>query len=260
MKLAMAQMKMSGSAAENLWQTVSYMKQAKTEGADFIFFPEIQLSPFFPKYAKMSVEQYLLSLDSAEIKTIQNACKELKLWASPNVYLELDGKRYDASLMINGNGEIVGISKMVHIYQAEHFYEQDYYTPSDDSFKVYDTPFGRIGIVICFDRHIPESVRACALQGAELIVIPTANLVTEPMELFEWEIRVQAFHNLAYIAMCNRVGQEDHLTFCGQSLAADYNGNLVLKSDDSERLILVDLPLENIQSARQSRPWLEFKK
>lgn len=87
--------------------------------------------------------------------------------------------------------------------------------PSDDGFKVYDTPFGKIGIVICFDRHIPESVRMCAAQGAQLIIIPTANLTTENQELFEWEVRVQAYQNLVYIAMCNRVGKEDDLIFAG---------------------------------------------
>ncbi len=99
-------------------------------------------------------------------------------------------------LMIDSNEGLVGVSKMVHVYQANKFYEQDYYTPSEDGFKVYDTPFGKIGIVICFDRHLPESIRSCAKQGAELIIIPTANTLDEPMEMFEWEIRVQAYQNI----------------------------------------------------------------
>ena len=68
-------------------------------------------------------------------------------------------------LMIDSNGGLVGVSKMVNVYQANKFYEQDYYTPSEDGFKVYDTPFGKIGIVICFDRHLPEGIRSCAKQG-----------------------------------------------------------------------------------------------
>ena len=99
-------------------------------------------------------------------------------------------------LMIDSNEGLVGVSKMVYVYQANKFYEQDYYTPSEDGFKVYDTPFGKIGIVICFDRHLPESIRSCAKQGAELIIIPTANTLDEPMEMFEWEIRVQAYQNI----------------------------------------------------------------
>ena len=59
-----------------------------------------------------------------------------------------------------------GCRKMVHIAQAEQFYEQDYYAPSDDGFKVFDTPFRKIGIVICYDRHLPESIRTCTLMGS----------------------------------------------------------------------------------------------
>ena len=68
--------------------------------------------------------------------------------------------------------------------------------PSEDGFKVFDTPFGRVGIVICFDRHLPESIRTCALLGAALVIVPTANCKAEPMELFGWEIRVQTTRTL----------------------------------------------------------------
>lgn len=258
MRIAMAQMKMSESVTENLTQTVAYMRQAKNSGADIVFFPELQLSPFFPKYERKNAERYLLTLDSKEIKTIRRVCNVLGIWASPNLYLSLGGRRYDASLMINASGEIVGISKMVHIYQAEYFYEQDYYAPSDDGFKVYDTPFGKIGVVICFDRHIPESIRSCAVQGAELIIIPTANLITEDATLFEWEIRVEAFHNLSYIAMCNRVGKEDGVEFCGESLIAAPDGKLLLKSDNKAKLITFDIDLPRVQAERTHRSWLEL--
>lgn len=66
-------------------------------------------------------------------------------------------------------GELEGRSKMVHIAQAQNFYEQDYYTPSEEGFQVFDTPFGKIGIVICYDRHLPESIRTSTLKGADLI-------------------------------------------------------------------------------------------
>ena len=75
-------------------------------------------------------------------------------------------------------------------------------TPSEDGFKVFDTPFGKVGIVICFDRHLPESIRTCTLKGAQLIIIPTANTLAEPLEMFEWELRVQAFQNNVFVAMC----------------------------------------------------------
>src|SRR5262249_15387824 len=150
---------------------------------------------------------------------------------------------FDASIAIDATGEILGISKMVHIAQLPCFYEQDYYAPSDTGFHVYSTTKGRIGIVVCFDRHYPESIRACARQGAELIVVPTANTAAEPMELFAWEMRVAAFQNNVFIAMCNRTGAEGQMQFSGESLVCNPNGDVIYKAGDGETLGIAELSL-----------------
>ena len=240
-RIAMAQMSMSRNLWDNVEKSLSFMEQAKEKEADLIFFPEIQLSPFFPQFEKQDATKHLIELTHPAIEKIKQKCRELKLYASPNIYLSENGKPYDASLFINPEGEIEGISKMVNIAQAEKFYEQDYYTPSDTGFRVYDTPYGKIGIVICYDRHIPGSIPVCAKQGADLILIPTANTLAEPMELFEWEIRVQAMQNKVYIAMCNRVGKESDMEFAGESIVADPAGGKVIKAGPKEELILVDI-------------------
>lgn len=256
MRLAMAQMRMSASIDENLKKTLDYMERAKAQGAELIFFPELQLTPFFPQFEKQDVSPWLMNAQAPELRAIREKCRELGLYASPNIYLALDGKRYDASLMIDSTGNVLGVSKMVHIAQAKYFYEQDYYTPSDSGFQVYDTPFGKIGIVICFDRHLPDGIRSCASQGAELVLIPTANIEGEPLELFEWEVRVQAFQDTVFTAMCNRVGPEGEIVFAGQSLVAGPEGGLLFKADGREGLLLVDVPLEKAARERAGRPWL----
>lgn len=256
MKLAMAQMRMSASVQENLDKTLLYIQRAGEAGADLIFFPEIQLSPFFPQYEKRDAAPWLVDLNGPEVSAIRDACRRARVFASPNVYLRGRNHRYDASLMIGGAGELLGVSKMVHITQVRHFYEQDYYDPSDEGFRVFDTPFGRVGIVICFDRHLPDGIRSCARQGAELVLIPTANVQGEPLELFEWEVRVQAFQSTVFAAMCNRVGTEDALTFAGQSLLAAPDGSLLYKAGDQEELLLLDVPLLQAAREREARPWL----
>ena len=135
------------------------------------------------------------------------ALAEIVRFASPNFYIEEKGYRYDMSLLIDDQGEIVGRQKMVHVAQCEMFYEQSYYTPSEEGFMVFDTRLGKIGIVVCFDRHYPESIRTEALRGAELIIVPTENTKLEPSELFRWEVKVQAFQNSVNVAMCNRIIQ-----------------------------------------------------
>ena len=97
-------------------------------------------------------------------------------------------------------------------------------------------PCGKVGIAICFDRHLPESIRTCTRKGAQLIIIPTANTLAEPLEMFEWELRVQAFQNNVFAAMCNRVGREDKMYSCGQSLIVSPDGDILFKANAQSSL------------------------
>lgn len=245
MKIALCQMSISESIEENYEKSLRYFKEAATSGADLIVFPEIQLSRFFPQHKKKNVSDYIMNIDAPFIIELCKLCRQYSVMAAPNIYLSENGKKYDATILIDDNGSIKGIQKMVHIAQSEKFYEQDYYFPSDDGFYVFDTKHGKIGIVVCFDRHYPESIRTEALMGADLILIPTANTKNEPLKMFEWEIRVQAFQNSTAIAMCNRVGKEDDMDFAGESLICDVNGTLLAKADDKEQIVLVDINLQD---------------
>lgn len=260
MKIALAQMKMENSIEQNLIKTLQQIESAANCGADLIFFPEIQFSPFFPQYEKRNAGQYLLPLDHEYIQQIKAVCHKHKIMASPNLYLEENGRAYDASLFINENGELMDVSKMVHIMQSQYFYEQDYYTPSDDGFKVYETAAGKIGIVICFDRHLPESIRSCVSLGADLILIPTANIEGEPLDMFEWELRVQAMQSSVAIAMCNRVGQEDRMTFIGQSIVVDPNGEVIAKADGNEQILYVEIDLGQSRTVRNAKPYFSLRR
>ena len=260
MRIALAQIKNAGTVKDNLDKSIECIKEASENNADLILFPEVQLTEFFPQYKGQDVTQYRLQLDSKEVKMFQSASKKYSIISVPNIYLEEEGKTYDASLMIDKNGEIIEIQKMVHIAQAEQFYEQDYYTPSNEGFKVFDTEYGKIGIVVCFDRHYPESIRTEALMGADLILIPTVNTKAEPSEMFEWELRVQAFHNSVSIAMCNRVGHEGEMNFSGESIVVDPNGEVLKKAGDQEEIIYVDLDLSDSKKIRENRPYTQLRR
>lgn len=260
MRIALVQMSMEESLEANLDKALACMREAASNGAELVCFPEIQFSPFFPQFPGGDASAYAMGINHPAIRAMQQACRELGLIAIPNQYLEEGGKRYDATPVIEADGTILGISKMVHIVQMPLFYEQDYYTPSDSGFQVYHTSAGRVGVVICFDRHYPESSRSCALEGAQLIVIPTANVKGEPLEFFEWELRVAAVQNGVFIAQCNRVGLEQDMDFCGESLVVDPNGELVAKADDSEQVLCAELDLDLIAKSRQARPYLKLRR
>ena len=257
MKLAMAQMAMTDRLEDNFYKSLRMINLAKD--SDLIFFPEIQFSPFFPLRPNRQAARYLMDRTHPFIGKMQEKAQEHQMYISPNFYMH-DGHNYDTSLLIDPNGEIVGESHMVHIADFPHFYEKEYYTPAPDGFKVFDTPFGKIGIVICFDRHFPESVRSCALRGAQLILIPTANLKEEPMALFEAEIRTQAYQNGVFIAMCNRVGRDGEMDFSGESLVTDSDGNLLLMADDQEKILYCQVHPELSKHIRGSRPYTSLRR
>lgn len=260
MKLAMAQMANSGSVEANLEKSLSYINEAAQNGADMVLFPEVQLTEFFPQYPGQDVSRYYVSPDSDIIKRFCEVARESHVMVVPNLYLYIDGKPYDASFLIGDDGSIIGIQKMVHIAQAEQFYEQDYYTPADDGFKVFDTRFGKVGIVVCFDRHYPESIRTEALMGADLILIPTVNTKQEPMEMFEQEIRVQAFQNCVHVAMCNRVGREGQMDFAGESIVSDPLGHVIVKADDQELLVIADIDIRQAERVRGAKPYTTLRR
>lgn len=260
MKIALVQLMATRSVEENLIKTIQSMREAARNGARLVCFPELQFTPFFPQFPKTDASPYTMSMDTQVIKTIQQTTNELALVTIPNLYLQIDEYRYDASPVFNSDGKILGISKMVHVVQAPFFYEQNYYTPSDTGFLVYETTAGRVGVVICFDRHYPESVRTCTLKGAQIIVIPTANTKDEPLEKYEWEVRIAAMQNNVFIAMCNRVGVEHDMRFCGESIVVDPNGDVVAKADDTEQILYADLDFAVIEKSRIQRPYLDLRR
>lgn len=260
MKLAMFQMENAGTMQKNLAKSLDAIRIAAQNGADLILFPEVHLTEFFPQYPNQDVSAYRIALDSDIVQAFCDACRKHHIMAVPNFYLAEGDRIYDASILIDQTGRICGVQKMVHVAQAERFYEQDYYTPADDGFHVFETPWGKIGIVVCFDRHYPESIRTEALMGADLILIPTVNTKQEPMKLFEMEICVQAFQNSVLIAMCNRVGSEDAMDFAGESLIADENGTVIVKADDTEQIVYAEISLQNAAKVRAQRPYLSLRR
>ncbi len=260
MKIALFQPTLDADMDENARKTFAAMDEAAANGADVICFPEIQFSPFFPQLPGQDVARYLMGIEHPLVEKMRDKCADAKMIAVPNFYLQADGEKYDASPVIDQDGHILGVSSMVHVAQVPYFYEQDYYTPSKTGFHVYDTSAGKIGVVVCFDRHYPESIRSCVVQGADIIVIPTANTTIEPMDMFEWELRVAAMQNGVFIAMCNRVGQEGELVFSGESVVVDPGGEVIAKADDREQILYATVDYAMVEKCREKRPYLKFRR
>ena len=138
--------------------------------------------------------------------------------------------------MIDADGTLLGRTRMIHITDYPCFHEQGYYTPGDTGAPVYGPGPGAIGVAICYDRHYPEYMRALALGGADLVVVPQAGAVGEwPEGLYEAEMRVAAFQNGYFVALCNRVGAEECLTFAGESFVCAPDGRVVARARPTDR-------------------------
>lgn len=254
----MVQMSMRNNMNENYKKALSFIERAS--GSDLIFFPELQLCPFFPQRAGLNADPALSRLQDARLNGIAYQARKHHMYISPNVYLEKDGMKYNASLWYDKTGKDHETAMLAHVLDQPDFHQTGYFQPAENGFVVHKTPAGNIGIVIGSDRHFPESIRACVLQGADLVIIPAANIKAEDMELYEWELRVQAMQNGVFIAMCNRTGKEGKMDFAGESLIIDPAGKILFKADDTEQLIICDMDLKQTGKVREEKPFLSHRR
>jgi N-carbamoylputrescine amidase len=246
-RIALAQLAASPDRAANLARALETMTAAHAAGAELIAFPEVILDPFFPQYPGNDKALALAEpIPGPTTERIAERARELGLVTVFNLY-ELDehGRRFDSSPVIDADGRLLGVTRMIHITDYEGFHEQDYYHPGDRGVPVYETRAGRIGVAICYDRHYPEVMRALGVAGAELVVIPQAGTVGEwPEGLYEAEVRTAAFQNGYFVGLANRVGPEAGLHFAGESFAVDPEGKVIARGKSLEEdLVIADLDL-----------------
>jgi N-carbamoylputrescine amidase len=157
--------------------------------------------------------------------------------------------------VIDADGSILGVTRMVHITDYEGFHEKDWYHPGDRGAPVYATRAGRVGVAICYDRHYPEYMRALGVAGAEVVCVPQAGTLGEwPEGMYEAELRATAFQNGYFVALCNRVGREGGLVFSGESFVVDPEGRVVTRAARGEpelAVVEVDLDLSARSTARR---------
>jgi predicted amidohydrolase len=240
MKIALVQQAAGHDKADNVRLGLAALERAARDGAEVVAFAELAFERFYPQHpAAARPWQLGEPVPGPTTEAFGRKARELGVVVVLNLY-ESDGARgYDCSPVIDADGALLGRTRMIHITDYPCFHEQGYYTPGDTGAPVYRTRAGAIGVAICYDRHFPEYMRALALGGADLVVVPQAGAVDEwPEGLYEAEMRVSAFQNGYFIALCNRVGQEEALTFGGESFVCGPDGEIVARAGRLETAIL----------------------
>ena len=262
-KIALVQLSSTYNREENLKKGLRKLEEASEKGAQVVIFPELSFSPFLPEYPpKPGFESWAESVPGPTTDLIIKKAAELKVVVIFNLLEINNGKTYDSSPVINSDGCLLGVNRMVHVLEAPHFHEKGYYHPGNLGAGVFDTSFCRIGVAICYDRHFPEYMRALALKGAELVVIPQAGARGEwPGEIFEAELQVASFQNGYFCALANRVGKENVVEFEGGSFITDPFGRVVAQARKNEEEVLVaEINLKQIKDCPASKYFLKDRR
>jgi N-carbamoylputrescine amidase len=256
MKIALIQQSASLSKENNIKKGADAIRSAAMQGAKIICFSELAFTPFYPqKKASSDYKNLAETIPGPTTKIFSDLAKELHIVIILNLYEYDNGKTYDSSPVINVDGEILGVTRMIHITDYEFFYEKDYYTPGNNNVKVYETEFGKIGVAICYDRHYPEYMRALALAGAEIVFIPQAGSVGEwPGGIYEAELKVASFQNGYFTTLCNRVGKEEKLTFAGESFVCNPEGKVIARAESlTEEILLCDIDISEVEKSHAKK-------
>jgi predicted amidohydrolase len=244
--IALIQQHAAPDKSDNINRGLAAVDEAAARGADLAVFAELAFERFYPQNpADADPLRFAEPVPGPMTDAFAERARRHGMVIVLNLY-ERDGSHaYDCSPVIDADGRLLGRTRMIHITEYACFHEQGYYTPGDTGAPVYDTKAGRIGVAICYDRHYPEYMRALAVAGADLVVVPQAGAVGEwPDGLYEAEMQVAAFQNGYFTALCNRVGEEECLTFSGESFVCGPDGRVITRAaTGKDDIIYADLDL-----------------
>jgi beta-ureidopropionase len=256
MKIALIQQHATKDKAANVARGLAALEKAARSGAQLACFAELAFERFYPQVPAGAGSRDLAEpLDGPTVRAFQQKARELGMVTVINLYERDGANTYDSSPVIDADGTLLGVTRMIHITDYPCFHEQGYYTPGDKGAPVYKTKAGAVGVAICYDRHFPEYMRALAIGGADLVIVPQAGAVDEwPEGLYEAEMRVAAFQNGYFTALCNRVGREETLDFSGESFVCGPDGEVLARAPKSADAILyadIDLAAAATSNARR---------
>jgi len=250
LKLGLVQMRMVREHKKNLDKALEMVRAASNEGAQVVCLPELFDSLYFPQEEVSEAEPQ--SLPNGTTDALAEVAEENGIvLIGGSLYESHNGKAYNTSVVFNSDGKMVGSYRKVHIPQDPGFYEQDYFDPGAD-YQVFDTSFGKIGVLICFDQWYPEPARINKLMGADVLFYPTAIGTVTGIDQAEgdwqgaWE-NVQRGHAIAnsmVVAAVNRVGLEKEIKFWGGSFVCDQFGKVLARAGAKEQLLIVQCDLD----------------
>lgn len=259
------------SKAESLASHDVLIRDAAAKGAQIICLQELFNIPYFCTRQDTALFDLAEPIPGPTTDHMAALAKELGVVIIASLFEKRGpGLYHNTAAILDADGTYLGKYRKMHIPQDPGFEEKFYFTPGDLGYRVWDTKFGRIGVLICWDQWYPEAARLTALAGAQILFYPTAIgwLSAEKAELGAaqhcgWETvqRGHAVANGCFVAAVNRTGFQDDTQFWGQSFVADPYGQIVAKgSVEHEEIIIVKCDLQNVEEFRRIWPFFRDRR
>lgn len=271
-RVGLIQLTAEETPAANVRKTIPRIEEAAAKGAKIIGLQEMFTTKYFcveqdPKYFNLAEPIPA----GPSVTALTEVARKLGVVIVAPLF-EARGNEvfHNTAAIIDADGTYLGKYRKMHIPQDPGFEEKFYFTPGDLGFRTWNTAFGQIGVLICWDQWYPEAARLTALAGAQILFYPTAIgwLPEEKATLGKaqhtaWET-VQRGHGVAngcYVAATNRVGQEGHTQFWGQSFVSDPYGEIIAKaSPDREEVLIADCDLDRQREFRRIWPFFRDRR
>ena len=265
-------MSCSENVQENIEKTIAKIKEAAANGAQIICLQELFSSLYFCNVEDHDNFKLGETIPGPTTEIMQKLAKELGVVLVVSLFEKrAQGLYHNSAAIIDADGAYLGKYRKMHIPDDPGYYEKFYFTPGDLGYKVWQTKFGKIGVLICWDQWYPEAARITSLMGADILFYPTAigwdldekNQAINQEQYDAWQTiqRSHAIANGLYVVSVNRVGTEANQKFWGGSFIANPHGRLLfLASHDQEETHVETLDLEKTEYYRTTWPFLRDRR
>lgn len=262
--IGMTQFKACEKKEKNLRKAEEQIRALAEMGAKIICTQELFAGKYFPQTIDYKAYDWAEPIDGPINTMISSLAKALDVVIVSSYYeYVMDGIYFNSAAVFDADGSLLGNYRKHHIPEGPQYIEKYYFTPGDSPYLVFESKYGKFGVLICWDEWFPEPSRIMALKGADFVFYPSAigsepdNPELDTSQTWIDGIKAHGIHNGMYICVCNRVGREDaidgngHMEFYGRSFVSDPWGKIIVEGNrDEEDLIVAELDLDEIKRTR----------
>ena len=271
-QFALIQLACSNDPVENFQKTEKAIRESASQGAQVICLQELFQSTYFCFEENQSFFKLAEAIPGKTTDRLGSLAAELGIVIIASMFEKrAAGLFHNTTAVLDADGAYLGKYRKMHIPDDPGYYEKYYFTPGDLGYLVFDTKFAKIGVLICWDQWYPEAARLTALQGAEVLVYPTAigwdlaeadgEMNREQYQAWQMIQRSHAVANGIPVISVNRVGEENGQQFWGGSFVANAFGRVIFQaSHDQEEIAVVEVNVDSSEYYRRTWPFFRDRR